>query len=173
MLSRLSKLLIGFLLGSVAFAQLIPGKYILVLEDPPVLSRYNSRADMERPEALAYRQQIENRQSVIKRDLASRNIVVTGSTSLLSNVIFVNAPASRLAELRSVPGVADVRPMRKFKPTLDQATQVLNGPAAWSALGGATNAGLGIKIAILDSGIDQTHPAFQDPASRCPRAFPS
>ena len=172
MVSRLLKLLPGFLIASLSFAQFVPGKYILVLEDPPVASRYSSRIDLERPEAITYRQQIENRQAAIKRDLASRNIAVTGSTSLLSNVIFVNAPSSRVAELRTVSGVVDVRPMRKFTPKLDQATQVLNGPAAWTALGGTTNAGLGIKIGILDSGIDQTHPAFQDASLPMPAGFP-
>ena len=35
---------------------------------------------------------------------------------------------------------------------------------AWThpAIGGEENAGRGVKIAIVDSGIDQTHPMFQD-----------
>jgi subtilisin family serine protease len=48
----------------------------------------------------------------------------------------------------------------------------MNAPAAWSALGGASNAGAGIKIAVLDSGIDQTHPAFQDSSLTAPKGFP-
>lgn len=172
MISRLLQLFLGFLIASASFAQIIPGKYTLVLEDDPVAKRYTSRTDLERPEAIAYRQQVEDHQASIKRDLASRNIAVTGSTSLLANVIFVNAPASRVAELRTVPGVIDVRPIRKFKPLLDQATQVLNGPAAWSTLGGTGDAGLGVKIGILDTGIDQTNPAFQDPSLTMPAGFP-
>jgi minor extracellular serine protease Vpr len=35
-----------------------------------------------------------------------------------------------------------------------------------------SNAGKGIKIAILDSGIDQTHPAFQDSTLPMPAGFP-
>ena len=97
---------------------------------------------------------------------------VTGSASLLTNVIFVAAPARRVDEMRALPGVSDVRPMRKFKKKLDRATSVLNGPAAWAALGGIANAGLGMKIAILDSGIDQTHAAFQDSTLSPPAGFP-
>src|SRR5438552_12787431 len=43
---------------------------------------------------------------------------------------------------------------------------------SWSALGGASNAGAGMKIAILDTGIDETHPAFQDPSLSIPAGFP-
>ena len=33
-------------------------------------------------------------------------------------------------------------------------------PAAWSAVGGKSKAGAGIKIGIIDSGIDQNHPGI-------------
>ncbi len=161
-----------FFLASAAFAQVIPGKYILMLQDPPVSNRFRTRAELDSTEALTYRRQIEDRQASIKQDLAARKITVTGSVSVLINAIFVNAPASRVAELSTVSGVASVRPMRRFKAKLDQATQVLNGPAAWTALGGVSNAGAGIKIAILDTGIDQTHPAFQDSSLKMPAGFP-
>ena len=122
--------------------------------------------------AIAYRQQIEAKQRTVLADLASRNIPVTGSDTTLVNAIFVIAPASRLDELKSIPGVAAVRPMRRFKPSLNRATQLMNAPLAWNALGGVANAGAGIKIGILDSGIDQTHPAFQDSTLTMPAGFP-
>jgi len=59
------------------------------------------------------------------------------------NAIFVIAPASRLDELKSIPGVAAVRPMRRFKASLNRATQLMNAPLAWNSLGGAANAGKG------------------------------
>jgi len=34
------------------------------------------------------------------------------------------------------------------------------------------NAGAGIKIGLLDTGIDQNHPAFQDPSLTPPAGFP-
>jgi len=122
--------------------------------------------------AIAYREQIEAKQRLVLRELASRNIPVTGSDATLVNAIFVIAPASRLDELKSIPGVAAVRPMRRFKASLNRATQLMNAPLAWNALGGAANAGKGIKIGIIDSGIDQTHPAFQDSTLSVPAGFP-
>jgi uncharacterized protein (TIGR03437 family) len=155
-----------------AFSQIVPGRYILVLTDPPVSTRISTRAELEGDTALTYRRQIEAKQEAMKKDLAARNIGVTGSLSVLSNVIFVSAPASRVDEMRAIPGVADVRPMRRFTKKLDAAIQVLNGPAAWAALGGTSNAGAGIKIAVLDTGIDQNHPVFQDSSLTVPPGFP-
>ncbi len=158
--------------ASAAFGQIVPGKYILILQDPPAAARFSSKAELESAPALVYRRQIEDRQADLKQTLASRNIAVTGSVSVLLNAIFVSAAASRAGELSALPGVAAVRPMRKFKPLLDRATQVLEGPAAWTALGGVSNAGLGIKIGVLDSGIDQTHAVFQDARLPMPAGFP-
>ena len=42
----------------------------------------------------------------------------------------------------------------------------------YDQLGGMGNAGAGIKIAVIDSGIDQTHPAFQDSSLQLPAGFP-
>ena len=158
--------------GFPSFAQFVPNRYTLLLEDAPVSSRFVSREAMRTSPAIAYRQQIEAKQRKVLGELASRNIPVTGSDATLVNAIFVIAAASRLDELKSIPGVAAVRPMRRFKPSLNRATQLMNAPLAWNALGGAANAGKGIKIGILDSGIDQTHPAFQDSTLTVPPGFP-
>lgn len=157
---------------SLASAQVVPGRYIVILQDPPVSSRFETRAALDSSQALSYRRQVEDRQTAVKQDLAARHMAVTGSVSVLLNALFVNTTPDRVAELQSVNGVVAVRPMRKFKPLLDKATQILNGPAAWSALGGVSNAGAGIKIAIIDSGIDQNHPAFQDSSLAMPAGFP-
>ncbi len=162
----------ALLLIPSAPAQVIPGRYIVILQDPPVSSRFETRAALDSAQALNYRRQVEDRQASIRQDLAGRHMAVTGSVSVLLNALFVNTTPDRVAELQSVNGVVAVRPMRKFKPLLDKATQILNAPAAWSALGGASSAGAGIKIAILDSGIDQTHPAFQDSSLAMPAGFP-
>ena len=153
-------------------AQFVPNQYILLLEDAPVSARFVSREQMRTTAAVAYRQQVETKQAAVRKELASRNIQVLGSVSVLVNDIFVGAPANRVAELASIPGVIGVRPMRRFKMALNRATQLMNAPAAWNAVGGMSNGGKGIKIAILDSGIDQTHPAFQDSTLTMPAGFP-
>lgn len=158
--------------GVPLFAQIVPGRYTLILEDPPVSSKYATRAQMRSTPAATYRQQIASRQQAMIADLKSRNFQVVGSATALLNAIFVTANPARLSELAAIPGVRAVKPMRRFKPTMNAATQVINAGAAWSALGGVSNAGKGIKIGIIDSGIDQTHPAFANTDLSMPSGYP-
>ena len=165
-------LLLLLLFELPGFAQFAPNRYILLLQDPPVASRFPRREQMQSAPAIAYRNQIEAAQRAVRGELASRGIRITGSVSTLLNAIFVIAPASRLSEMLAIPGVAAVRPQRQYHVLLNRATQLMNAPAAWAALGGQANAGNGIKIAIIDTGIDQTHPAFQNFSQPMPSGFP-
>jgi len=150
----------------------VPNRYTVVLADPPVSSRFASRDDMQTPSAEVYRQQIKARQTSLTSEIESRGMRVTGSVTDLLNALFVTASVDHLAELQSLPGVASVSQMRRFKPTLNRAIANMNGTLAWNAVGGASNAGAGMKIGILDTGIDITHPAFQDPSLTAPSGFP-
>ncbi len=154
-----------------AAAETIPNHYTILLEDPPVAERY-AAASLHTKEAVDYRTKIETQQKRLRTELDKRHIQVTGSVSTVLNAIFVTAPASRVPELKSLPGVKAVVPARRYHRQLNKATQMLNAPAGWNALGGIDNAGKGIKIGIVDSGIDQTHPAFQDSSLPVPAGFP-
>ena len=151
-----------------------PNRYILFLADPPVSSRFVLREEMQTAAALSYRQQILARQQDVRRELANRGIRVSGSVDTLLNAIFVTATPNRAPELQAIPGVIAVRPERRGHRTVNQATKLMNAPAAWDSavIGGQQNAGKGMKIAILDTGIDQTHPAFQDSSLSPPAGFP-
>src|SRR5262249_50297387 len=75
-------------------------------------------------------------------------------------------------QLRTIPGVSYVVRVPRIKPDLDRALELQKVTAAWSASGGAANAGAGIKIGIIDSGIDQNHPGFRDSSLSPPPGFP-
>ena len=166
------------LFGLPAFGQLIsdysfiPNRYTVILEDPPVSGRFATLESMRSTPAVAYRQQIEQKQADVVKAIQGRNMTVTGTESTLLNAVFVTVERDRLAELQSIPGVLGVRQMRRFRPAMNKAVQAMNAPAAWSLVGGQSNAGAGMKIAILDTGIDQTHPAFQDSSLTVPAGFP-
>jgi minor extracellular serine protease Vpr len=170
---RLCRLLVVALaLAPAILAQSRAQHYALILEDSPVSGRFASRIAIRSEPARGYRQQIEARQRTLRRELAARRIQVVGSVSTLLNAIFVIAPATRLNELKSLPGVKGVVAERRYRVNLNRATQLVHAPGAWIALGGTQNAGLGMKIAILDNGIDQTHPAFQDDSLKPPAGYP-
>ncbi len=156
---------------SIAFAQGSTKQYTLILEDAPVASRFPSREAMITAEAGHYRGQIAAKQALVRQQLASKHVRVLGSVSTTLNAVFVSATPDRVAELKTLPGVLGVVPAHHYHQQLNAATQLINAPAAWSALGGTSDAGAGIKIAVMDTGIDQNNPAFQDPSLPAPTGF--
>lgn len=165
-------ILLAVSLGLPLPAQKASNHYAVILSDLPVARRFTTREQMRSVEAQDYRRQIELKQQSLKAELAARRFNVVGSVSTLSNSVFVVSTADRVNEIESLPGVAAVIPMRKLRSRMNRAAQLMNAPAAWNLVGGMNNAGAGLKIAILDSGIDQTNPAFQDSSLQPPAGFP-
>ncbi len=158
---RQARLLFLLLLALPVFARSRLEEYALILQDPPLARQTGSHARL----AAAHQN--------LLGELARRKIRVSGSAQTLLNAVFVRVPRADAAGLRSLPGVRHVVWLPPLKRNLNTALNLVNVPAAWSALpGGLPNAGAGVKIAILDSGIDQTHPAFQDASLRPPTGYP-
>ena len=147
-------------------------QYALVLDEPAVGERFATREALHSIEAENYRGKLQNRQADLKRELALRKFAVVGAVDTLSNAIFVATTPDRADKLKTLPGVKGVVEMRTLKPRLNAATTLANEPVEWTALGGQTNAGKGIMVGVIGSGIDQTHPAFQDPSLPMPAGFP-
>ncbi len=71
-------------------------------------------------------------------------------------------PASEENKLRQMQNVTDVVPVRYYHPLLDRSVSLVHAVEAWGQLGGAPNAGKGLMIANIDTGIDISHPCFKD-----------
>lgn len=127
---------------------------------------------MQSAAGSAWRSQIETAQNAVRAQLAARNIRVTGSVGTVLNAIFVTATPADVADIRAMAGVVDVVKLGRSKMLLNRATTILDGPQAWNLVGGLSSAGAGIKIGILDTGIDQTHPSLQDSTLSMPSGFP-
>lgn len=125
-----------------------------------------------RAAAAPYRQHLQQVQAGLRPQMESMHVRVTGSLQHLLNGIFVTATPEQAAALRKLSGVRAVMRMRRYHKA-DQLS-LSKVSAAWnaSAIGGESNAGAGIKIGIIDTGIDQTHPAFQDSALAAPAGYP-
>ena len=162
------------LLVSAAFSQprTRQGEYALILQDPPVAQMVQSRAALQGQAAAAHRVKLETVQRRVRLELSRRGVVVHRATSLLANAVYVDAANQDAAELASIPGVLRVQFLPFVTRDLNTAADLVNVSAAYAAVGGASNAGAGIKIGIIDSGIDQTHPGFNDSGFTAPAGFP-
>lgn len=147
-------------------------RYALILADPPAIQKVESRLSLASAESKSYRAGIENRQRALVAELSKRGVQVTSSVSTIANAVFVVATPQSIEELKQLPGVIGAVKLRQYHQKLNRATQLINAPAAWSALGGSPNAGAGVKIAIIDSGIDHTNASFQDSSLAMPPGYP-
>src|SRR5918993_1442450 len=89
---------------------------------------------------------------------------------LVANGMAVVVPRSQLPLLTSLPGVETVYPSVRYRTQLDRSPQQIGAPALWTP--GLASAGQGMKIAIIDEGIDQTHPFFSPAGYTMPAGFP-
>jgi len=167
------KILALFLsVAGLVSAESLQSRYAVVLSDPPLAADVSGSKELRNAVASDRRRSVESAQGQLRGTLAERKLVETGSMQTLLNAVFVIATEEQAAELRNLPGVKTVREMRRFRRHLYTALTNMNVPAAWNMIGGQQNAGAGVKIAIIDSGIDQTHAAFQDDTLTVPAGYP-
>ena len=86
---------------------------------------------------------------------------------IVFNGLAVTLPATDLPRLARL---AAVYPGTTYRRMLDRSVPMIGAPAFWSLPG--VNAGAGTRIAILDDGIDQTHPFFISAGYAVPAGFP-
>jgi len=141
------------------------GRYAVVLEQAPAAAAGASPT-------LAARNRVRASQQGVRSALQQRGLRELGSADTLVNAVFVAARPDDVDALAALPGVRYVREMKPIRMNMVKANEVVRAVAAWNALGGQNNAGNGVKIAILDSGIDHFHPAFRDPSLAMPAGYP-
>src|SRR5579863_274770 len=144
-------------------------RYALILSDPAPIA---ARAQGGSPAVEAARTKVVAAQESVKAELRARGFAVTGSSNTLLNAVFVAAAPESVDRLKSIAGVRQVARLGRYRLNLDHAVQLINVAAAYSLLGGTSNAGAGIKIGMIDTGITATHPAFQDSSLSYPSGFP-
>ena len=82
----------------------------------------------------------------------------------------VTLPAGDLARIEALPGVAAVYPSVTYEALGGDGPATIGAPSVWGP--GLANAGQGIKIGIIDDGIDPSHPFFDPAGYSMPAGFP-
>lgn len=84
------------------------------------------------------------------------NARVIARTQIVLNAVFVEVDASILAQLANDPAVLRIAPVGNYELDLSETVPYIGASAVQTA--GFT--GRGVRVAVLDSGIDYTHEAF-------------
>ncbi|MFW5468746.1 S8 family serine peptidase [Knoellia sp. CPCC 206435] len=126
----------------------------------------SKRVDLRSTAARSERAALAAERNAFKKWLQANapRAQVTGEFDLALNAVAVRLGGTTLETLRAAPGVSFVEMQGVFTPVAheDPDLQLIRGQQAWSAAGGEASAGAGVKVAIIDSGIDVSHPCFDD-----------
>jgi subtilisin family serine protease len=133
-------------LAAAAWAQYVPNQYIVEYEDGA--------------ESLGR----------LEKSFTGRGLNVKARMTRVARAMVVEGAQTR-EQLRALPGVKKVHRVRTFKMSLDKAASIHGLEAAWRQVP-RENAGAGVKIGIIDSGIELTHPGFRDNGYSMPEGYP-
>ena len=88
---------------------------------------------------------------------------VTGEFDISLDAVAVQLNGATLPQVSATPLVTHAEYEGLYRPiAFDPDLGLIHALEAWAAGGGAANAGAGVKVAIVDTGIDVTHPCFSD-----------
>ena len=116
--------------------------------------------------ARSYRAQLSNLRNEYKAWLRANvpQANVTKEFDISLNAVAVELNGATLEQVAAAPQVrhAEYQNLYRKNDHNDPDLGLIDAIQAWNAGGGAANAGEGVKVAIVDSGIDVTHPCFSD-----------
>jgi minor extracellular serine protease Vpr len=148
------------------------GSAIVQLKGDP-LSAYaktkppqGKKIDFNRKEVKSYQSQLSALRNDFKKWLQvnAPKARVTGEYDISLNAVAVELNGTNLSTLTSAPQVMYAEYETVYSPNATQP-EIIPDPDLTMINGiypGSDQAGEGVKIAIIDSGIDQTHPCFSD-----------
>jgi subtilisin family serine protease len=131
--------------------------------EPVALAQETAGRKLLRAEKDRIKAQRRGEQSAVRPSIEALGAEVVGTYQSALNGIKVRIPRRQLAALRQVPGVVSVKPVALMHPANSVAVPRIQAPAAWDGPAGVH--GDGIKVAVIDSGIDYTHANFGGPGT--------
>ena len=130
------------------------------------------RLDLDAPRSVSYLRSLTAAQRRLERRIVARipTARVRWRYRVVLNGLAVLVPPDKASLLASLPGVARVYPTVTYGPLLDTSPAAIGAPLLWGR--NLSSAGNGLKIAVLDDGIDHRHPFFDPRPFRMPAGFP-
>jgi subtilisin family serine protease len=157
---------------------------VVTLAQPPLASaarfdrtlatatRRGHRVDLRAPASVSYLRRLAAAQRTLQARITAAvpDARYRWSYKVVLNGFSVVLPKDEAARLRSVPGVTQVYPSVSYHALLDRSPQLIGAPTVWGPT--LATAGQGMKIGIIDDGVDRTHPFFNPSGFTMPAGFP-
>jgi len=160
-------------LAPALIGEIVPGRYIVELTGDSVsahVARRRARGGVRGAEGQARRTALRAEQEQARQRMGGR-VAVLGRMETVGNALLVEADEAEAVRLAGLPGVKRVAPVRTLRRFLDRAVGLNGITRAWEQVGD-DRAGEGVKIAIVDTGVDNAHEGLRDAGLAMPEGYP-
>jgi subtilisin family serine protease len=142
---------------------------VVTLAAPPLSTFGQSRPATQRS-AYASRLAAAQERAIRNVRVAIPSAQVRWRYRLVLNGFAVVVPTAQVGRLASVPGIRTVWPSATYHSRAVRTPEAIGADKLWGT--GLATAGSGIKIGIIDDGLDASHPFFAAEGLVYPKGFP-
>ena len=156
---------------------------VITLDQPPLsratvqgrtlaATRTRGRVNLRTPASRSYLRTLAGAQRSLQSRIATRfpGARFGWNYSVVLNGFSVVLPRGQADRLTSVPGVQTVWPSLRYRPLLDRSVKLIKANSLYA--GAPPTTGQGLKIGVVDDGIDSSHPFFNPAGYVPPPGFP-
>ncbi len=131
------------------------------------------RLDLGSPTSRGYLAELERERLAVERRIGARipSATIRWRYAVVLNGVSVRLAARDVPLLASIRGVQDVQAGGHYGASLDRGPEVIGADDLWGGPSLPT-AGQGVKIGVLDDGVNQAHPFFDPAGYSYPAGFP-
>lgn len=129
-------------------------------EDPVTVVEADTDGSLSEDQEQAIADELLKAQQTVADGITSLGGQVESQFQWTYNGIQVSIDASKLQEVRELPGVKDVHAIRTHERSNVTSSPYTGVDQVWDGAAGTGYTGSGIKVAVIDTGIDYTHATF-------------
>jgi len=136
---------------------------VLLPGDPVAITQEAAGRKLSRSEKDGIKGQRKYEQNAVIPQIVAAGGRIVGTFQSAVNGIKVQIASNKVGALRKIPGVVDVKGVNTYERENVIGVPRVQAPAVWAGVPNIR--GEGIKVAIIDTGIDYTHANFGGPGT--------
>jgi len=136
---------------------------VLLAGDPVAMVQETAGRKLSRGEKDSVKRERKIEQETVNSQIVALGGTIVGTFQSAVNGIKVQIASNKIGALRQIVGVVDVKGVNRHERGNTIGVPRVQAPAVWAGVPGWR--GEGIKIAVIDTGIDYTHANFGGPGT--------